>query len=147
MTRPIQADGLLHGAVVGVRRDDGRWLLIRRSAHVMSPGSICFPGGAIELGESPPDAARREIKEELGIDVTLIRQVWDYHCPDRPLRLFGWLGKVDSCDFVVDEYEIAETLWLTRDEVLSHPDVLAGTEDFIAKLESAARPSVVEGDD
>jgi len=137
MARPIQSDGLLHGAVVGVRRDDKRWLLIRRSMHVMAPGAVCFPGGAVELGEAPASAAVRELREELGVDVTLTRQVWDYRCPDRPLRLFGWLGALASHDFTLDAHEIAEVLWLSRDEVLAHRDVLAGTEDFVARLEAA----------
>ncbi len=32
------------------------------------PGDICFPGGKIEEGESPREAAIRETTEELGID-------------------------------------------------------------------------------
>lgn len=32
-------------------------------------GQIAFPGGALEPGESPEDAARREAWEEVGIDV------------------------------------------------------------------------------
>ncbi len=47
---------------------DGRVLMIKRA---MSPGrgSWCFPGGFIEMGETPQQAAIRECKEESGYDV------------------------------------------------------------------------------
>ena len=68
--RPIQPDGRLHGVIVAVRREDGRLLMIRRAWHLRAGGKVCFPGGAVELGEPPELAAVREMHEELGIDVT-----------------------------------------------------------------------------
>ena len=53
------------GAVV-VR--DGRALLVRR-AHEPRKGEWSLPGGLLDLGESLADAARREVKEETGLDV------------------------------------------------------------------------------
>lgn len=38
-----------------------------RSTGISQPGDPCFPGGKIEPGESPAEAASRELKEELGI--------------------------------------------------------------------------------
>lgn len=43
---------------------EGRVLLQKRG----DSGSWGFPGGAIELGETPEEAAVREIKEETGLD-------------------------------------------------------------------------------
>lgn len=37
-----------------------------------------FPGGGVEKGESPMDATIREIKEETGLEVTIIRKVATY---------------------------------------------------------------------
>jgi ADP-ribose pyrophosphatase YjhB (NUDIX family) len=53
------------GAVV-VR--DGKALIIKR-AHEPRKGEWSLPGGMLELGESLADAARREIKEETGLDI------------------------------------------------------------------------------
>ena len=45
--------------------DRGRVLLQKRG----DSGKWGFPGGAIELGETPEEAAIREVKEETGLDV------------------------------------------------------------------------------
>lgn len=52
------------------RGDDGRIWLLRR-AHHEGAGRWTFPGGFVELGETVEDAARRETREELEIDVEL----------------------------------------------------------------------------
>ncbi len=54
-----------------VRRDDGRFLLARRLPEAHLGGLWEFPGGAVEDGESPPDALRRELLEELGVEVAV----------------------------------------------------------------------------
>lgn len=48
---------------------DGRVLLQRRRLDRAHGGLWEFPGGKIEPGESPEAAARREIAEELGVDL------------------------------------------------------------------------------
>lgn len=46
------------------------YLLVEvRAAGIAQAGDPCFPGGKIEAGESPAQAASREMEEELGIFV------------------------------------------------------------------------------
>lgn len=54
-----------------VQRDDGRFLLARRLPEAHLGGLWEFPGGVVEEGESPPDALRRELREELGVEVVV----------------------------------------------------------------------------
>lgn len=49
---------------------DGRVLLAQRPAGKAMEGQWEFPGGKIDPGETPEQALIRELKEELGIDVT-----------------------------------------------------------------------------
>lgn len=55
-------------AAVVVR--EGRLLLGRRPREKRHGGLWEFPGGKLDEGESPADAARRELAEELGLSVT-----------------------------------------------------------------------------
>ena len=98
----------MHGVVVGVRDAGGRWLMVRRSTTVTAPLKVCFPGGAIEVGESQEAAVVREMREELGIDVKPVRCVWRHEFPERNIVLWGWLAELVSTDLRPDPAEIAE---------------------------------------
>lgn len=52
-------------------RDDGRVLVARRRQEDMLGGLWEFPGGKREDGESLPDALRREMQEEMGVEVVV----------------------------------------------------------------------------
>ncbi len=49
---------------------DGKILLSRRAHTGWADGMLCLPGGHIEPGEAPRDAAQRELKEEVGLEVS-----------------------------------------------------------------------------
>jgi len=49
---------------------EGRYLIARRKVGVHLGGLWEFPGGKCEPGESLEDCLRRELREELGIEIT-----------------------------------------------------------------------------
>ena len=51
--------------------DDNEVLLAQRPKGKRLAGSWEFPGGKVEKDESPEEALARELKEELGIDVSI----------------------------------------------------------------------------
>lgn len=57
------------------REEPGVLLLHRPSTMRAHPGQVAFPGGKIDAGESPEEAALREANEELGIDPGEVRLV------------------------------------------------------------------------
>ncbi len=57
-------------AAVALIDADGRVLLARRPEGKPMAGLWEFPGGKVKPGETPEAALARELKEELGIDVT-----------------------------------------------------------------------------
>lgn len=61
--------GRVEVAAAVVFHDDGRFLLAQRPAGKVYAGYWEFPGGKVEPGESAAVALKRELHEELGIDV------------------------------------------------------------------------------
>src|SRR6266446_1420427 len=66
-------------AVAVLIRSDGKALLAQRPASKVYSGYWEFPGGKIEHGEPVAEALRREIREELGIEI---------------VRAFPWITRV-----------------------------------------------------
>jgi 8-oxo-dGTP diphosphatase len=69
VTSPDDAPVPVLAAVI--RRGD-RFLLARRPVAKRHGGLWEFPGGKLEPGETWLDAARRELREELGVDVVSV---------------------------------------------------------------------------
>ena len=62
--------------VAFTEREEPGVLLLHRPSNMRShPGQIAFPGGAIDPGETPEQAAVREAHEELGIDPAKVRVI------------------------------------------------------------------------
>lgn len=65
-------------AVAVALEREGRLLLVRRSDWDCFPGTWEFPGGKVDGRESREEAARREVLEEAGLDVTSLEYLGEY---------------------------------------------------------------------
>ena len=74
---------------------DGRLLLIRRAIEP-SLGKWTFPGGFGEWGEPVEEAAIRETREEVNIEVALERLQGIYSYPNEPTAIVVYLAKLVS---------------------------------------------------
>ncbi len=76
-----------------------------------------FPGGKIEAGETPEQALKREIMEELDtmISVGAKLDTIEYDYPDFHLSMDCFWCEVVSGDLILKEHEAAK--WLTREEM------------------------------
>ena len=117
-------DYFLHAMMV-LCSEDGRFLLQRRSAKKrVSPGVWDITGGGVDAGETARQAARRETREELGLDV-----------PDEAM-VFGWRYRHESA-----EYHALMEVWgarlpidpeaLTLDEAECDGARLAPLEEYV----------------
>jgi 8-oxo-dGTP pyrophosphatase MutT (NUDIX family) len=134
-------------AVVYVERG-GEILLLRRAGGAMS-GQWFLPGGAVERGELPEDAARRELREESGLeidgDLELVGAypIWVYGGDCLQLSYRGRLADDGTVDVVLSE-EHDGAQWvdpagmrrLLTDETI---DAMAGGNERVAALVSAIR--------
>jgi 8-oxo-dGTP diphosphatase len=85
--------------------EDGRVLLAQRPPGKAMAGLWEFPGGKVEAGEKPEEALIRELKEELGIDIseaclapfTFASHTYDDFHLLMPLYVCRrWRGEVDA---------------------------------------------------
>ncbi len=76
-----------------------------------------FPGGKIEEGETPKEALKREIREELDTEI-LVGELIDtieYDYPNFHLSMDCFWAEIKSGDLVLKEHEAAR--WLTKEDL------------------------------
>ena len=92
-----------------------------------------FPGGKMEAGETPEEALKREIWEELETRIVVERLVetveWDY--PQFHLTMHCYLCHVESGHLELKEHEAAK--WLHKDE-LESVNWLPADQELVRKL-------------
>ena len=96
---------------------EGALLMIRRRVKE-GDLSWALPGGAIEDGETPEEAAVRETIEETGLTVTADRILGDRVHPKTNRQMTYIACHLESGEaFVGDEEEIAEIAWVKHVEI------------------------------
>ncbi len=88
-------------------------LLVR---HTYGRREWDLPGGGMKRDELPPDAARREIEEELGVDIDAWRSLGAikasaYHSRD---TLHCFQAELRDPDLTIDKIELATARWFPR---------------------------------
>jgi len=107
-----------------ILNDNGEFLITQRSANKSHPLMWECTGGSAIIGEKSIDAAIREVKEELGIEVskdnaTFIGSSRRFYesCPD---ILHVWLFKVEGKvqNIKVQEEEVNDVMWASKNKIL-----------------------------
>lgn len=104
---------------------DDRVLLSRRAKPPFE-GYWEVPGGFVERGEHPTQAARREVLEELGIDVVLTGLLGIYlesSSGDEPLQVTVYEATTEATEASPDPTEVSGWAWFTREDL---PTEMAG---------------------
>ncbi len=96
---PVYLDPKLAVAVVVVR--DDKVLLGLRAGHTRNPGSWSYPAGFVERGERVEDAAVREAREEIGLEVTLGPLLGVWSATGETVVLLAYVAAVTDEDAAV----------------------------------------------
>ncbi len=94
-----------------------------------------FPGGKIEVGETPQEALKREIKEELDVSIKVGELIVtiEYDYPDFHLSMDCFWCEIDEGEPKLLEAEASK--WLGKDELAS-VNWLPADETLIQKIKS-----------
>jgi len=116
---------------------DGRILIAQRPPGKHMAGRWEFPGGKVDPGESEATALARELREELGVEVTssrpLMRLAHSYN--DRNVELSLWL--VDSYRGEPQSLDGQSLKWVEPAR-LAEEDILEADKPFIEALQKRA---------
>lgn len=118
--------------VAAVLHCDGEYFATQRGYGEFE-GMWEFPGGKMETGESPEDALKREIREELGVEIAVEGFICttDYDYPSFHLTMHSYLCHLQSGEIKLLEHKSA--LWLSPD-ALDTVEWLPADKDVVRNL-------------
>jgi NAD+ diphosphatase len=104
-------------AVIMLVTDGERALLGRQAAW--PPGRYSTLAGFVEPGESLEDAVRREVMEEVGVEIGEVSYVGNQPWPFPASLMVGFFAHAETTTIEVDGDEIEDARWFTREEIAS----------------------------
>lgn len=104
--------------VAAVIERDGKYLACRRARHKSLAGLWEFPGGKVEPGETDQDALRREILEELGVEIQVgVHLATSFNkAGESDIELVAYRARLSKGD-VSASSDHDELRWLTSKEL------------------------------
>jgi NAD+ diphosphatase len=109
----------LHPAVIVLVKDGDRVLLARK--REWAPGRYALVAGFVDNGESLEGAVAREVKEEVGVDVTDIQYVGSQNWPFPSQIMLGFIATYAGGAVAVDPDELDDARWFPTDALPDGP--------------------------
>lgn len=106
--------------IVLIYREDE--LVMARSPH-FAPGIYGLIAGFVEIGESLEEAVRREVKEEVGLQVKNITYFGSQPWPFPDSLMLAFTAEYDSGELSIDNDEIEEAGWYRYDNLPGKPSM------------------------
>lgn len=100
---------------------DGERLLLARS-HRFKPGVYSALAGFLEPGETLEQCAAREVREEVGVEITRLRYFASQPWPFPNSLMVAFFADYAGGEIRPDPHEIEDAGWFTRDQLPLLPD-------------------------
>lgn len=114
--------------VINIDGVDSILFEVRTDKLSLNPGEICFPGGKIEEGESPKEAALRECNEEIGLsfdNIDVITEL-DTFVSNINIIIYPFLAYIKGdYKFSINESEVKEILTIPLDYLVNMEPITA----------------------
>ncbi len=139
MTQDLTQDHTTPQAIAAViRRDDGRYLLIKRGPDLSAAGYWTTVTGKPEAGETLADTVRREAAEEVGLSITAGRELYRCYSHNQAWLIIWFETTLDDPTAAyqplrVDTHEVADTRWVTAEQAAALSPMFDDTRRFFAK--------------
>jgi 8-oxo-dGTP diphosphatase len=105
-------------AVVAIIQRHGTFLLVKRSDYTKTAsGYWCPVSGRIEMGETQEEALKREVMEEVGLEVTATEKVAEINSADDRFVLHFWRTDIISGEAHINSDEATALQWFTLAEL------------------------------
>ena len=113
--------------------DNNKILIAQRGANEKLAGKWEFPDGKIELDETPQECLKREIKEELEVDIEVGDYLGEsiYTYPNGEIKLIAYFATVVDGDIKLSVHDKID--WITIGEIDEY-DFAAADIYFVEKL-------------
>ena len=125
---------VLPAVIISVVHDDKLLMIRYRGREEDGYAGTALIAGFCEVGETVEDTVRREVMEEAGLKAANIRyyksQPWGFASN----LLIGVICDIEGSDEIAvqDTNEVAEAVWLTRDEIGDHHRIVSLTDEMIS---------------
>ena len=123
-----------------ILKEDNKYLLVQEAIGGIR-GLWGLPGGGIDKGETPELAAKREVQEETGFNVELLKSLGKLNDKKRRNIRHIFLAKIIDGQLRIDKSEHMDAKWMTLEEIMSLEDKLRGAWVLEAIHLSNQRPS------
>ena len=112
---------------------DGKIRIARRKADDRPADKWEFPGGTIEQNETPQDCLKREMQEEFGIEVSIVKYLGQsiYHYDHGSIKLLAYLTSWVSGKLALKDH--SEFRWVSAQQ-LANFDFASADIPFVEKL-------------
>ncbi len=98
-------------------------------------GYYSIVAGYLEVGETLEECVKREVKEEIGIDVRNIRYYKSQPWPYSSSMMIGFIAEADDSQPIqIDQKEIMHADWYSKDNLPNHPPVRSIAGEMIEKF-------------